>query len=422
MVSGAGFQEQLNSLLNQSCRIVAPPRTISEDRNLVSSQGRAEMTPHAARRGWPNLPIALCLMFLPIDHARAQGPRPATGRSVSPSAASGTPSSTIVEIKLISSPDGGALHSQQWVKFLEPLDVTVQIQQSTGTEKPGMREREVGALRYVTVVGTLDRAGRASLGGRTFELSDGAKLREWITELKTYGVQGTPEGQPMWGLTKAQFNQFYDNLLKPAEKDARDIPVRQAVSELPIPAQYSVRWTQAANELLKRPGARTRARQDVRGFSAATALAVALNDCGLGFRPNRTPTGGLEISIEPLGECKDQWPVGWPMQQQRLKAAPKFFALTSIELNQVNLTDLLPTITELTDIPILIDYHEIEQKKIDLDKTTVSFKKGQATWSRALKNMVVPKKLSPEIWQDEAGKTFVWLTTNRPGRSGQPPE
>jgi hypothetical protein len=220
----------------------------------------------------------------------------------------------------------------------------------------------------------------------------------------------------MWGLNKPQFIQFYDGLLKPAEGDVRDIPLREAVAGLPIPRQYSVRWSPDAIELLARTGAKNRARQDVRGFSAATALAIVLNDCGLGFRPNRTPADGVEIYVEPIGDRKDLWAVGWPLQQQPSKAAPKLFTLTPIELDQVNLSDLLTTVTELTDIPILVDYHEIEQKKIDLDKLTVSFKKGQATWIRVLKNTVVPKKLIADVWQDEAGKTFVWITFNRPGR------
>ena len=64
----------------------------------------------------------------------------------------------------------------------------------------------------------------------------------------------------------------------------------------------------------------------------------------------------------------------------------------------------------------MIDYYEIEQKKIDLSALMVSFKRAETSWSAALKTMVIPKKLSREIWQDENGRAFVWITTNRPGR------
>ncbi|MFO1045705.1 MAG: hypothetical protein U0941_28315 [Planctomycetaceae bacterium] len=333
------------------------------------------------------------------------------------SAASSKPRSTFLEIKLLTSNDGGGLHAQQWSKMLEPLDVSIQIQRQTD-EKTEVRERIVGTLRYVTAVGTLDRSGRINFPNRSFELGDGAKLREWVNELKTYGAQGTPDGQPMWGLSKEQFTTMYDALVKPAEAEYRDLLLTEAIAKLPLPKQYPVRFSQAALALVKQPGAKNRVRQEVKGFSAATALAIMLNDCKLGFRPNRTPAEGFELLVEPLGQKQALWAIGWPLQKQRFKAAPKFFAMTQIELDNVSLSDLLPTVSELTETPVMLDYYEIEEKNIDFPSLKVSVKRTQTSWSVALKSAVVSRKLSREIWQDEAGRAFVWITTVRPGRSG----
>lgn len=333
------------------------------------------------------------------------------------SAASSKPRNTFVEIKLLANNDGGGLHAQQWSKVMEPLDVSIQIQRQQD-EKVEVRERTVGTLRYVTAVGTLDRSGRVNFPTRSFDLGEGAKLREWINELKTYGAQGTPDGQPMWGLSKEQFNTLYDALVKPAEADYRDLLLTDAIAKLPIPKQYPVRLSQAALALLKQPGAKNRVRQEVKGFSVGTALAIMLNDCKLGFRPNRTPADGLELLVEPLGQKQPFWAIGWPLQKQRIKAAPKFFAMTQIELDNVALSDLLPTVAELTETPVMLDYYEIEEKNIDFPSLKVSVKRTQTSWGVALKSAVVTKKLSREIWQDEAGRAFVWITTVRPGRSG----
>ncbi|MEK6259340.1 MAG: hypothetical protein AABP62_12055 [Planctomycetota bacterium] len=333
------------------------------------------------------------------------------------------PRTTFVEIKLLASTDGGALHSQQWLKAIEPLDVSLQIQKPSLDDKPEVREREVGTIRYVTAVGLLDRSGKIAFPGRTFSLSDGPKLKEWIDDLRTYGAQGSPEGQPLWGLSKEQFARLYDSLGKTADADLMGLPLREAVSKLPLPEQYPLRWSQAATDALKNQKARATVRQEVKGFSAATALAIALNDCGLGFRPNRTPAGGLELLIEPLGQRNDQWPVGWPLQQQRLQAAPKFFTMTTIELDQVELSDVFLAVSELAETPVLVDYAELDAKGIDPAKVKVSFKRGRTSWSVALKQMVIPQKLTRQIWQDEAGRAFVWITTNRPGgRSAQAAE
>ena len=325
------------------------------------------------------------------------------------------PRTTFIEIKLLASTDGGALHSQQWLKAIEPLDVSLQIQKSSFDDKPEVREREVGTIRYVTAVGILDRSGKIEFPERSFSLSDGLKLKEWIDDLRTYGAQGSPEGQPLWGLSKEQFARLYNSLGKTVDVELTGLPIREAASKVPLTEQYPLRWSQAATEALTKRTARATVRQEVKGFSSATALAIALNDCGLIFRPNRTPAGGLELLVEPLGQRDDYWPIGWPLQQQRLKAAPKLFTMTTIELDQVELSDVFLAVSELSETPVLIDYAELDAKGIDLAKLKVSFKRGRTSWSVALKQMVIPQKLARQIWQDEAGRVFVWITTNRPG-------
>jgi len=329
--------------------------------------------------------------------------------------ATDAPRVTIVEVKLLVGADGGALHAQQWSRLLEPLDIAIQIQRARGDDKPEVRERTVGTIRYVTATGSLERSGQIRFPGKQFDQGDGVRLREWIQELKTYGAQGTPEGQPQWGLTDEQFRKLYDSLRKPIEAEVQDLPLPDAIARLPLPAELRVRFRSEAGAAVRAQ----KTRQDLRGFTAATGLAVILNDCGLGFRPERTPEGTIELVIELLGERRQLWSVGWPLQAQRLKAAPKLFALTPIELDDVPLLDVLTTVTELTGTPVLIDHYEIERARIDLSSLSVSVKRASTSWSLVLKNVVVPHKLSREIWQDESGRAFVWITTNRPGRSAE---
>ena len=377
------------------------------------------------RRGtWLTTGFLVCCSMGMVNSVEAQAP----STRLKPPLTTTPPTSpkprvTFIEIKLLAGADGGALHSQQWLKAIEPLDVSLQIQKPSLDDKPEVREREVGTIRYVTVVGMLDRSGKIEFPGRSFSLSDGPKLKEWIDDLRTYGAQGSPDGQPLWGLSKEQFARLYDSLGRTVDAELTGLPLREAVSKLPLPEKYPLRWSQAATEVLNKQAARGAVRQEVKGFSAATALAIALNDCGLGFRPNRTPAGGLELLVEPFDQRDDRWPVGWPLQQQRFKAAPKFFTMTTIELDQVELSDVLLAVSELSEIPILVDYAELDAKGIDPAKLKVSFKRGRTSWSVALKQLAIQQKLSRQLWQDEAGRAFVWITTNRPGgRSGQAAE
>ena len=91
--------------------------------------------------------------------------------------------------------------------------------------------------------------------------------------------------------------------------------------------------------------------------------------------------------------------------------------MVPIELADVELSDVLTAISELAETPILIDYAELEARQIDLEKIKVSFPRKMTTWSLALRQLVVPKRLTRELWQDEAGRVFVWITTTRAGRA-----
>ena len=324
---------------------------------------------------------------------------------------------TVVEFELLQAEGGGGLHGQQWLRVLEPLDVSLRVRKPILGDKPEMKEREAGKTRYVTAIGTLDRTGNLVFPDRSFALSDATKLKEWINELRTYGVKGTPVGKSLWGLSEEQFASLFDGLLKKVDFETENLPLKQAVTKLPLPSEFPVRWNSDAVDKLARLGEQARVRQELKGFSAALALALSLSDNGFGFRPNRTPSGVIELLIEPRNTKLEQWPIGWPVQKATFKAAPKLYAMVPIELADVELSDVLTAISELAETPILIDYAELEARQIDLEKIKVSFPRKMTTWSLALRQLVIPKRLTRELWQDEAGRVFVWITTTRAGRA-----
>ena len=351
---------------------------------------------------------------------REKVPRPNSPASVTsrlPAPKKAAPKTTIVELELLQETGGGGLHAQKWLKVLEPLDVSLRVHRPIAADKPEMKEREAGNTRYVTAIGTLDRSGNILFPDRTFSLNDTVKLTEWIEELRTYGVKGTPVGQPLWGMTDEQFASLYDKILQPIDFTTEDLPLKELISKLPLPPEFPLRWSSDASDRLKQRGDRTRIRQELKGFSTALVLALALNENELGFRPNRTPSGAIELLVEPRNAKSDQWPIGWPVQKQTFKAAPKLYAMVPIELSDVELSDVISAISELSETPILIDYVELDAKQIDLEKIKVSFPRKMTSWGLALRQMVVPQRLTREFWQDEAGRVFVWITTTKAGRS-----
>ena len=324
---------------------------------------------------------------------------------------------TVIEFELLQADGIGGMHGQNWLKVLEPLDVGLRVRKPILGDKPEMKEREAGNIRFVTAIGTLDRSGNLVFPDRTFALGDATKLKEWINELRTYGIKGTPVGKKLWGLSEDQFASLFEGLLKTVDFETEDQPLKQAVAKLPLPAEFPLRWNSEAVDQLAKLGDKARVRQELKGFSSALALALCLSDNGFGFRPNRTPSGVIELLIEPRNTKLEQWPVGWPVQRATFKAAPKLYAMVPIELSDVELSDVLNAISELAEIPVLIDYAELDARQIDLEKIKVSFPRKMTTWSLALRQLVVPKRLTRELWQDEAGRVFVWITTTRAGRA-----
>ena len=286
-----------------------------------------------------------------------------------------------------------------------------------GADKPDLKEREAGYTRYVTAIGVLDRAGNIVFPNKTLSLGEPAKIKEWIDELKTYGIKGAPKGQPLWGMSEEQFAKLFDSLVKPIDFDTEGLPLKETVDKLPLPSEFPLRWSAEATELLKKRGDQAKFRQELNGFTLGLSLAIAFSENGLGFRPNRTPSGAIELVVEPQNAKLNQWPVGWPLQRSSFKAAPKLFAMVPIELVDEELPDVIMAISELSETPILIDYSELQSKQIDLEKIKVSFPRKMTSWSYALRQIVVPHHLTQELWQDEAGRAFVWVTATRAGRA-----
>ena len=361
-----------------------------------------------------------CLLTSSI--VAAQSPAaPAAGNSLSRQAAGKSAvKTTRVEFEVLQESDAAATYAQHWLKVLGPLDVSLRIHRPTSNDKPEIKERTIGTLRYVTAIGTLDRSGKIHFPDKTFDVGDGNKLKDWVTELKTYGAQGTPTGRPLWGLTKEQFAEVFESLTKPVEFETEGLSLEQLTARLPLPRQYPLRWSSDAKTRLTQPADKIETRQELKGFSAATALAVALSAQRLGFRPDRTPTGDVELLIEPAPSKQEQWPIGWPLQRQSFKSAPKLFAVEVFELEDIELVDVLNAIAASTETPILVDDAELRGSKLDLDKMKVSFPRKNSNWNLVLTRMLSTQKLKHELWQDEAGRTFVWITTARAVRAKNP--
>ena len=327
-------------------------------------------------------------------------------------------SKTIVEFEVLMPELGTGLNAQKWSSVFDRLDVSVRFRQAIANDKPGIDERTRGTLRIVTVVGEMDLDGSLHFEEHEFDMSDGAKLSEWIDELKTYGAQGSPEGKPVWGLTKEQFTEVYEELSHPISGSVKDLELSEAIAALEISEDYPLRLHSSAEEHLKPGAARHPVRVDVESLSRGTGLAIVLADFGMGFRPLRTPRGDVELVVEPLGDISEPWPVGWEIEASlpRNRVAPNYFEMVTAGFDDVPLQDVLDAVAEASETPIIVNYERALAKEIDPADVAVSYPRKRTAWALLVRHVTARAKLTRSLLIDEAGQPFVYVYPFEPKR------
>jgi len=357
------------------------------------------------------------------DSAFAQNVSPQSGLKSRFSSSLGkkknqTVGKTIVSVEILADSSGVILQLNQWRSVFQKLGVSVRVRQNVLSEQPETRERKQGRLRLVTVRGRLDRSGKLIFADNSFSLGEGGKLKEWINELKSYGAEGSPDGKPIWGLSKSAFVALHKSLGEPVKLETADLPLETAVDTLQLPNQLPVRFSLDSRKKLRENSSPVpTGRQEVQGMSKGTALAILLKAHGFGFRPLRTPTGSIELVVEPLSKTTDVWPVGWslPDTLPRFKAFPTLFKIAPIEFKDVKLSRVFDSISAKTHVPILVDHYALKQKGIDVNSIVVSSPYRKTSWGVVLRNITGSKRIKRRYRLDEQGLPFVWITTLEPG-------
>lgn len=347
---------------------------------------------------------------------------------------------TTLRIELLSPEMGGGLDAQQWSRALSEMGYSTRVRSALLDDKMEIQESKRGPLRFVTIIGQIDSRGQLHVPGRQFSLSDRAALREWLAEIQTYGAQGSPEGQPLWGLDQGQFERLYQALGAPVTTETAGKPLREAITRLGIPPDYAITFTSAAEQQLARSSAATRG--SVTGLSAGTALAYLLSEQSLGFRPTRTPGGDVALQIEPLqlgpggaggataGDPSAPprvWPVGWSLDEPaperheignnakekslplRMQLAPSYFDLAEIGLEPMPLEQAFQQSVEKTGVPVLLFHPDLARKGIDPATTEVHLPPRHQSWRLAMMRLTSSLRLTTDLRRDEVGTPFLWV-------------
>lgn len=318
---------------------------------------------------------------------------------------------TLVEFTILLPRLGGAIDAQRWAKTFADLGVQAQFRGPNGADEPGIEEKVRGTLRSVKVVGELTTDGRLHVADRVYTAEDVRKLKEWVDSLQTYGAQGAPQGQPLWGLNESQFTAVYEALSAPVEAELEGQTLTAALQQFPLPAKHPLRRLSAADEwLAAHPG--TTLENRVQGLSCGTALAVVLGEAGLGFSPARTPEGEIELHVQPLAAGGQVWPVGWelPPDVDHGTLVPVLHKFLEIGFDDAALQDVLDAAAAAMEVPFVVDYYRVRGTGVDLAERTVSYPAKRTTWALMLNSIIRKANLVKDVRVDEQGRPLLYIT------------
>lgn len=306
---------------------------------------------------------------------------------------------------------GSRVAAQDWGRLFAKIGHIVRLRQQTSADGDGPAEpvtqTETRGARRIKVIGVLDQKGRVHFGKRVFKATDEVRLRKWIDELKKYGVQGDPAGQPMWGLTREQFDPMFRALAKPLAVEVNGKTLLETVTSLELPKTLPIKWTPAAEAVATTAPKNERT---LKLYGRGTALAIVLNDAGLGFIPQRQPDGSVALLVIKPGR-EPLWPIGWPPKISPAKTMREFYARVDVSLPNVTLTRVFEAIEASTQIPIFVDYRAIKAKGLEFEEMRVEIKPRKMSWNNVIRTVSIKNRLNYDLRVDELGKPFIWVST-----------
>lgn len=341
--------------------------------------------------------------------SKSPGPSDPRPRTSAPAATE--PRSTTVQIDLLMSDATQALESQRWGRVFDAIGHRVRVRTEGIDDKPGVTETKRGTLRTVTVVARIDRRGTLTLPGKTFQASDEKAIKEWLETLEAYGAQGSPAGQPRWGLSTAQFQELFRSLGKDVEQDVKGLPLIDAARSLGFTTEIPLRIHDAAAVQWNAMNPQLLAMQDVKGLSRGSAFAILLNDHGLCIRPLRTPSGAIELVVHSRVDTTDPWPLGWEPRPDvpRSDYAPGLFNIIPIGFLNRPVLETLDDARTQTDCAIAVDLAGAARKEVDLSKKFYGLPQKKTAWTLVLNSALTGTGLVPHIRVDEAGRGFIYV-------------
>jgi hypothetical protein len=245
-----------------------------------------------------------------------------------------------------------------------------------------------------------------------------------LKTLQEEGIDGVTAERGIFGLTEEQFTEVFDELSEEVGLSTANRAPREVVDAMADRLSHRLVIDRA---LLERLDAAEPFEGELKDLSRGTALAIALRQAGLEFRP-RMQSGELlyqagpadsspaEPRDRPRSEAKavTNWPVGWEPDDSPIQTAPELFEMINAQIDGYSLAEALEAISPRLKLAMVIDQASLRRRDIDLAKIQVKLPPDKYSYDRILRRMLSQTGLVGALRVDERGTPFYWITTTRP--------
>jgi hypothetical protein len=189
--------------------------------------------------------------------------------------------------------------------------------------------------------------------------------------------------------------------------ETKDMPPVKALTQIAQKINHTVSLTPAAEKALADAAT---CRDEVKGVTAGTAMAVLLRPYGLVLEPRVAGRSAELMVVVPTGGT-ESWPVAWPLEGTEKAALPALLEFINVEIAGIELPQALAALQERLEAPMFFDHNQLAKHGIEPAKIEVSVPAGRSYYKRILERVLFQAKLRSEVRMDELGKPIIWITT-----------
>jgi hypothetical protein len=355
------------------------------------------------------LVIAGILLTAAANSALSQTP----GTGISSSRGRATADRVLALEVLIQPQARDRIRAQEWGRLLQELGYSPRFRVPAVGEKQRLEEESANGRQRLLAVGGLQADGSIELGGRRFTLSDGPALDQFLQDLRRHGSGGPAAGNPRWGLSDEQFLAFSRLLLEPVEESLELGSPAETVKRLGLPMELSIVFADEVLQSSLQPRPEGAPEElELSGVSRGTALAIALSQYGMGFRPVLTKQGKYVAEIRAGGEADNLWPVGWKTLEPIPDVLPAWLKSIPFSIEDADLASLVEAVSGKLEIPAYSSALALRTAGRSLDELTWS-RSGKLSPFAMLRTVGEKFELGFDVRADEAGRLFLWVTTRQ---------